>query len=153
MVPSGGNLQIKWTDGMNTKWLDETNPNSLMMALLKCLSVCPTDLKRDVVSNLVFAGDTLVLVPDLARQIRNRLIAVLNNSAVSFDEEPVSDLTVVPTECSALSPLASSVAVTTTTPLRPDLVSWVGASLWATVWHRQHDKDDADVKWEFAPQK
>jgi len=144
-------MQVEWTESMNTHWLDESNPNSLMMALLKCLSTCPTDLKRDVISNIVFAGDALVLVPDLARQVRDRLIAVLNKSAVAFEEEPVSELTVIPMTCSTLAPLVSNVAVTPTAPLRPDLVSWVGASLWATVWHRHDDDDDANVKWTFAP--
>lgn len=150
VVSSPGTVQVEWTDEMNTHWLDEANPNSLMMALLKCLTACPTDLKRDVVSNLVFVGDTMVLVPDLARRVRDRLIAVLNKSAVSFEEEPVSELTVVPPECSALAPLASYVAVTSTAPLRPDLVSWVGGSVWATVWHR-HGDDDANANWSFAP--
>lgn len=149
VVSNKETIQVEWTKEMDTHWLDETNPNSLVMALLKCLSACPTDLKRDVISNLVLVGDALVLVPDLARQVRNRLIAILDKTAVSFDEEPVSELTVVPTDCNALAPLKSSVAVTSTAPLRPDLVSWVGASLWASVWHR-HDTA-VNANWIFAP--
>lgn len=149
-------LELEWTRKMNMQWLDETNPNSLMTALLKCLSSCPRDLKRDVISNIVFIGDAIVFVPDLPRQVRNRLVGILQNTAESFDndeEEPVatsdSSLTMVPTDCASLVPLASSVAATSTAPLRPDLVSWVGASLWATVWHRHEEQVQAD--WQFPP--
>ena len=152
VVPDQDKVQVEWNEDMNLHWLDETNPNSLIMTLLKCLSTCPTDLRKDVISNLVFAGDAMVLVPDLARQVRNRLIAILNRTAVSFDKESTSDMTVVPIDCKPLEPLVLSVAVTTTAPVRPDLVSWVGASVWATVWHRRHDDDDGGVRWTFAPE-
>jgi actin-related protein len=155
VIPSEGNnstVQVNWDDNMDKHWLDEYNPNSIMMALMKCLDACPRDVRKDVVSNLVFCGETLVLVPDLGRRLSQRLIALLNKSATSFDEEPVSELTVVPTEWSHLSPLSSCVAVTSTAPLRPDLVSWVGASLWATVWHRHDDESDAHAKWTLAPE-
>jgi hypothetical protein len=154
VVPNEGNksnVQVNWDGNMDKHWLDDCNPNGLMMALLKCLNTCPRDVRKDAVSNLVFCGDTLVLVPDLGRRISQRLIALLNKSATSFDEEPVSELTVIPNEFNTLSPLSSCVAVTSTAPLRPDLVSWVGASLWATVWHRHDDEHDAHIKWTFAP--
>lgn len=152
VVSPSDKVQVEWTDSMNTYWLDETNPNSLMMALLKCLETCPTDLKREVVSNLVFCGDGMVLVPDLARRVRNRLVGILNKTAESFSQEPVSDFTVVPPECSHLEPLSSSVAVTSTAPLRPDLVSWMGASVWATLWLRHHDSEnDLNVQWTYNP--
>lgn len=149
VAQSDGKVQVEWTERMNTCWLDESNPNSLTTALLKCLSACPRDLKRDVISNIVFAGDAIVIVPDLQRQIRNRLVAILNKTAEPFEEEPISDLTIVPTECKTLAPLVSNVSVTSTAPLRPDVVAWVGASLWTTVWHRHEDK--VNIKWEFAP--
>ena len=122
-----------------------------MVAVLQCLAACSRDTRTDVASNLVFVGDALVLVPDVARQLRERLIALLNKSATEFDEESTSELTVVPIQWIPLSPLASHVAVTSTTPLRPDLVSWVGASVWATVWHRHDDKENAHIKWTLAP--
>lgn len=144
-------IEVCWTSDMDKHWLNEENRNGLMMALLKGLTACPRDARKDICSNLVFCGETCVLVPDLARRVRDRLIAILHKAAPLFEDEPTNDLVAVPIDYKILAPLASCVAVTSTAPLRPDLVSWVGASVLATVWHRHDDETNPRIPWKLNP--
>jgi actin-related protein len=156
VIIDSSKIVTEWTKGMDKFWLDECNPESLILALLKCLEACPRETRRDVISNLVFVGETPVYVPDLSRRVGRRLMDVLNQTAEPIlpmneneeEETPetASSLVVVPTSYKTLAPLASHVGVTSTAPFRPDLVSWIGASMWAAAWHR-HDDMNEHVEW------
>jgi len=142
---------------MDRQWLDETNPNSLIFAILKCLEACPIDIRRDVVHHLVFCGDALVCCPTLSWNATNRLAQLLRgetNPTAAAEKEPEEEephmATTIPVSYASLAILADSVRAISTAPLRPDHVAWVGASLWATVWYHQDDQD-ALIKWIFAP--
>lgn len=143
---------------MGKAWLDENSPHSLVVALLKCLQACPTDTRKDVISNMVFCGDTLMVVPDLGRRVALKLKSLLEGTSPETDpaspllalEENQPDMTMVPVAAQALKPLAPNVGLLSCAPFRADLISWVGASVYATIWHR-YDNDDSRVKWNFAP--
>ena len=107
------------------------------------------EVRRDVISNLMFCGDAMVLVPDLARQIVQKLKSLFQQQAVSL-MEPTSDLTIVPVSYNSLAPLASSIRAISTAPHRADVVSWIGGSLWATISYRR-DNEDSHIEWTYPP--
>jgi actin-related protein len=133
---------------MDKVWLDENNAESIIIAVVKCLEASSMEVRRDVISNLVFCGDAMVLVPDLSRRVVERLRNILDQKAEPL-EGPTSDLTLVQPSFKNLAPLASAIRTVSTSPHRPDTVSWIGASLWSTTRHR-HDDEDAHVDWTFA---
>jgi hypothetical protein len=155
-VDDASKITCHWEDKMSKAWLDENNPNSLVLALLKCLEGCPLDAHKDVIGNILVCGDTSVIVPDLARRLALKLKEVL--SAVddsARDSQPFSvaeddlHLTMVPPPMKQLKPLAQYVGLISAAPHRADLISWVGASIHAALWHR-HD-DQSPVQWVLPP--
>ena len=168
VVPSGYNtavedsqkIQSKWDERMEKTWLDEHNPNSLVVGLLKCLKESPTDTRKDLIANIVVCGDTPMIVPDLGRRLALKVKQVLSNSATpeTDDNAPSSTgdkpdephITFVPVATQQLQPLAEHVGVLSCAPHRADLISWVGGSVYVSIWHRHHDQD-AHVPWIFSP--
>jgi hypothetical protein len=146
-VPSVNKVETSWTLQMDQVWLNETNPNSLLIAVAKCLEACPTQVRKDVADNIVFCGETVMIVPELPFKLCNRLTEVFQGSAPELPEH-TSVLTLVPLKWRKLSPL--QVTPRSTGPYRVDMVSWIGASLWATVWSR-HDEEDQLIEWTYAP--
>jgi len=138
-----------WSKDMDNAWTNEKNPNSLIQTIAKCLQTCPTDIRKDIASNLVFCGETTMIVPMLPNKIVDRLRALLQFDAPEM-ENITSELTAFPTHWEKLAPLHGSIKARSTGPYRPDMVSWIGASLWATVWHR-HDEDNEHIPWIHAP--
>jgi hypothetical protein len=156
VVEDSSKISCLWDDKMNMAWLDGNNPNSLMLALLKCLDACPLDARKDVIGNILFCGDTLVIMPDLGRRLALKLkefLSTLDDS--SEDSEPYSGavgdlhLTMVPIATKQMKPLAGYVGLISTAPYRADLISWVGGSMHAALWHR-HD-DQSPVQWVLPP--
>lgn len=145
-VSDASKVESSWTLKMDEVWLNETNPNSLILAIAKCLITCPTQVRRDVADNIVFCGETVMLVPDIPSRVCDRLMGILKGSASDLPEHP-SELTPLPLLWEALTPL--KVSPRSTGPYRADMVSWVGACLWVTVWNR-HDEDDENIKWTYA---
>lgn len=93
----------------------------------------------------------MVLVPDLARRVVERLRNILDQTAEPLEgpTTTTSDLTLVQPSIHTLTPLFSAIRDVSTLPHRPDMVSWIGASLWSTVRHR-YDDEDVYVDWTFA---
>ena len=139
---------------MEKAWLDENNPSSLVNALLKCLEEVPMDARKDVIGNLLVCGDTASLVPDLPRRLALKVKAVMGADTSSDESttpvEEATDLTIVPISQKSLKPLAEHVGLLSCAPHRPDLISWVGGSIYSTIWHR-HDDQDSHVQWDFSP--
>jgi hypothetical protein len=167
---SSGNtdeIQCTWNASMDRLWVDERDPNSLVVALIKCLEACPRDSRMYAVSNLVFSGEALMLVPDLPRRVAKRLKFLLEGGTEALLSDPTTtsdeaseekeqkedderQLTSLPIQTASLKSLADRLAVTSCSPYRPDLISWVGTSLWAAVWYK-YDDDETRINWTFAP--
>ena len=145
-----GTVHTSWTTDMDKHWLNERNPESILMAVVKCLEASSIEVRRDLISNIVFCGDAIVLVPDIGRRVIERLRSILQHQTEILEEEPTSDLTIVPGSFTSLAPLAIAAQAISTLPHQPDTISWIGASLWATIRHH-HDDEDAHVSWTFAP--
>jgi len=145
-----GTVHTSWTTDMDKHWLNERNPESILMAVVKCLEASSIEVRRDLISNIVFCGDAIVLVPDIGRRVIERLRSILQHQTEILEEEPTSDLTIVPGSFTSLAPLAIAAQAISTFPHQPDTISWIGASLWATIRHH-HDDEDAHVSWTFAP--
>ena len=151
-------IQTSWNDdALDPLWLNENYPNSLVAALLKCLEACPRDTRKYVISNVIFCGDAVVLLPDLGRRVAKRLKDLLEGSAKPYQtiprpKDPVSPeiLSVVPVDIESLKPLAFRLAVASCAPYRADFIFWVGASLWVATWHK-YDDEMTPVHWTFAP--
>ena len=148
-VPDADKVEASWTLQMDQAWLNETNPNSLLLAVVRCLEICPTDVRKDVADNIVFCGETAMIVPELPFKLCDRLTCLLKGSAPELPEH-TSDLALWPTQWRKLSPL--QITPRSTGPYRMDMISWIGASLWATVWSR-HDEDDQHIEWTYCPTK
>ena len=155
ILPDELKISDYWTDTMSQLLLNENNPNSLVSAVLKCLEACPRDIRRYVISNLVFCGDGMVLLPDLGRRVGQRIKDILEGTQSPLELGAAQDdaqLAVVPTKIAALKPLVENLAVTSCAPHRPDWISWVGSSLWAAIWNK-YDDDESRIKWTFAPKE
>jgi len=137
--------------------LDEQhNPNSFVTAVLKCLDSCPRDIRYDVVHNIVFCGDGLMVMPDLGRRVAQRLEQILEGNqpaleATSTEEDPAL-MTAVPVSLQTLKTLASLLRMISCAPYRPDMISWAASSLWAATWNR-YDNAESRIAWKMAPQE
>ena len=174
MVPSGGYkswLRPQTKNGVTEYVLPEqpedgireNDPSlsSLVVAVLACLQKCPVDLRLNVVSNVVFCGDGVLLLPDLPRRVMKRVRDILlsgNNDAdeTRYDKDANASVPSIPSTAfgsaplnvANLHPLASSVALTSCAPYRADWICWVGASLWAAVWNKYND-EETPIPWIF----
>ena len=139
----------------------ETNLQSLAVAILLCLQACPRDLRLHVVSNIVFCGDGVLLMPDLPRRVMKRVKEILENSHTNSDEkkddkeDASSNRTTtvfgsVPLDVGDLTSLASKIGLISCSPYRADWICWVGASLWASVWNKYND-EETPIPWSFQP--
>ena len=143
---------------MDKAWLDENNPNSLVVALLKCLKLAPLDARKDIIANLLVCGLGSVLVPDLGRRLALQVKSVLSKDIADAGEsgsgspspfhEPAMTLVPMPTE--HLKQLMPFVGLLSCAPYRADLIAWVGGSIYSTIWHR-HDEEDKKLSWAFSP--
>jgi hypothetical protein len=175
MVPSGGYknwLHPQTKNGVTEYVLpeqpkdpkDDKNDNdpsisSLVVAILVCLQKCPLDLRLNVVSNVVFCGDGVLLLPDLPRRVMKRVRDILRSENKDADETrngkdanaslstiPDTSFGSVPLDVTGLRALASSVALISCAPYRADSICWVGASLWAAVWNKYND-EETPIPW------
>jgi len=175
MVPSGGYkswlrrqtkngvtqyvLPQQPTDSAEGTNDDDASVSSLVVAVLACLQKCPLDLRLDVVSNVVFCGDGVAVLPNLPRRVMKRVRDILKSENTDADETrndkeanvALSMLTdtnygSVPLDVTSLKPLASSVALTSCAPYRADWICWVGASLWASVWNK-YSEEETPIPW------
>ena len=146
-------LDSAWNGRMDQLLLNENDPKSLVVALLKSLEACPRDIRPAVISNIVFCGEGLVLLPDLGRRVVQRVKEILEGNPTPLDllsEEESNVLTTVPMDIPTLKPIASKIAIKSCSPYRPDFIAWVGSSLWAAVWNK-YDDDESRIQWTLAP--
>jgi len=178
MVPSGGYknwLRPQTKNGVTEYVLpehpkdgkidDDPSLSSLVVAVLACLQKCPIDLRLNVVSNVVFCGDGVLILPDLPRRVMKRVRDILRIENKDIDEtrndkESNASLSMVsntsfgsvPLDVRSLQTLASSVALISCAPYRADWICWVGASLWAGVWNKYND-EETPIPWIFNTSK
>ena len=135
--------------------------SSLVVAVLACLQKCPLDLRMSVVSNVIFCGDGVLLLPDLPRRVMKRVRDILKSENHDDDETrndkdahssistvPYTTYGSAPLNVANLKALASNVALTSCAPYRADWICWVGASLWASVWNKYND-EETPIPWIF----
>jgi hypothetical protein len=133
----------------------------LLTALLKTLEATPLDVRRAAVHNLVFTGEATLKRPDGPLRVAQALQKTLQQGQLPEHEgSPAAGpypqvLGRVPVSLPALQPLASAVGLIDTTRSSPsmgsyraDLLSWLGATLWASHCH-QHDPDS--FRWISLP--
>jgi Actin len=141
--------------------VDINNPNSIIMAILLSLQECPRDVRSHVVSNIIFSGEGVTLLPDVPRRVTKQLQHVLESggdqpqqpTATTTTTSTISSLPllgIIPVDFKSLRPLASRVALLSCAPYRPDIVAWVGASLYATTWMK-YDDDESPIPWVYPP--
>ena len=132
--------------------VDPSDIDATVEALLQCLQACPLQVRKQAVSNLFFSGQVCNQQPTIGRRVARRLRDVLlrQESATSNEQlNPASAvstthgavLTSTPVALKNLQCLAGSVGVIQT-PCCPDLITWVGTSLWAAHWHGQASLED-----------
>ncbi|VEU44149.1 unnamed protein product [Pseudo-nitzschia multistriata] len=150
MVPPGG--YKNWLQSEKRNEINEESMASLVSAVLSCLQKCPRDLRMSVVSNVVFCGDGVLVLPDLPRKVMKKVRDILqcndNDEERSLGKFPSEDYGCVPLDLANLRSLASSVALTSCAPYRADWICWVGASLWAAVWNKYND-EETPIPWMF----
>jgi hypothetical protein len=153
ILPDISKIQTEWTDEMDKVVLNENNPNSLVVALLKSLEECPRDIRPFVVANTVFCGEGMILLPDLGRRVVRHIKQVLEgeDSSMGLSESSTEEqLTMIPIKTKTLAPLASKINLISCAPYRPDWISWVASSLWAVIWNK-YDDDESRIQWTFNP--
>jgi len=177
MVPSGGYknwLRPQKTNGVTEYVLSEHSKYSrdgdnrddpslspIVVAVLACLQKCPLDLRLHVISNVVFCGDGVLLLPDLPRRVMKRVREILLSENKDADEMrndkdvgaylttlSNSSFGSVPLDVTSLKALASSVTLISCAPYRADWICWVGASLWAAVWNK-YNEEESPIPWIF----
>lgn len=131
-----------WTSKLERQYLDASYPNSLIFAILKTLECCPLPLRREAIQNIVFSGEGVVYRPDVPVRVARQLKRILEQGKLP-DEQPEQEpgpypdvLGMIPISLSTLKPLASSIGLIdiqgTIGSYRYDLLSWLGASLFAS---------------------
>jgi hypothetical protein len=156
-------LQREWTAKMDFCLLDELhNPNSFVTALIKCLEACPRDIRYDVIHNIVFCGDGLMVIPDLGRRVAQRLEQILEGTQPTLEAKVSEDddysarqevpMAAVPVAVKSFQSLASRLRMVSCEPYRPDLIAWAGSSLWAATWNR-YDNEESRIDWKLSPQE
>jgi hypothetical protein len=124
---------------------------------MKCLEACPRDALKDVASNLVFYGEDLVVLPDLGRRVVVALKEALLGGNSLEQTEPEANglglLTLTPSDTNSIRPIADQLALTSIAPYRPDLISWIGTSVWSTMQYRHGFDSNHPVqnKWILKP--
>jgi actin-related protein len=124
----------------------------LVQALLQCIKACPRETRRAVVHNVVFVG----VVADnsfgvrVAKDLRSFLQQQQESSTIGnndnatqhppqdHDSTPVEgweSTTCTPVNIRDMKDLGDHISVLQLGSLRPDLVAWLGASVWAMHWH------------------
>lgn len=141
----------EWTKKLERQFLDAYYPQSMLFAILKTLETCPLSIRREAIQNLIFSGEVVVYRPDLPLRAAKKLKQLLEQGKLP-EEEPEQEtgpyptvMEMVPIDLVALKPLASSVGLIDTRgtvgPFRADLLSWIGASLFAA--HSYQNNPDA----------
>ena len=145
---------------VQSMFLDYTNPNSVLTGMLSALEACPMAVRKSVIANIVFCGTGLFQKPQLplviVKQLKYALQqgtlpvekAELNPRQLFPESEPVSVAArngSVPLKLKSLAGLEPHVGLVKT-PMRPDLLAWVGASQWAAHWH---GRDPLLQKWSW----
>lgn len=149
-------LQREWTSKMDHLLLDEQhNPNSFVVAILKCLEACPRDIRYDVIHNIVFCGDGAMIIPDLGRRVAQRVEQILEGNQPEIEARSAAEspthMSAVPVAMTALQPLGSSLRMISCAPHRPDMIAWTASSLWAATWNR-YENEESRIPWKRAPQ-
>lgn len=142
-----GTTTTKTLQAERNKVLDNICDPGIVMCILKCLEACPRSVRKAIIANIVVAGDvfdtrTSVLI---ARQVR----AVLRGDELQSQpqEGPYEEfLTSTPVNLNELSQLSENVGLVKTV-LRPDLLAWIGANVWAAYWHSV-DSEAACFQWK-----
>ncbi|CAJ1970354.1 unnamed protein product [Cylindrotheca closterium] len=145
-------LQVEWTPAMEDLFLNENNPNSAVIAVLKTMEECPTDVRHNCVSNIVFAGEGSLLFPDLSRRVIQRVKSILegNPTPLKLVTPEQEIMTHTPVKTKSLAALAPKLQLISTYPHRPDWICWLGASLWAAAWNK-YDDEESSIQWTFSP--
>jgi len=175
----GSGELVKYKIDAVNNMMDANSASCVALAVVKCLELCPRECRKDIIGNLLFAGD--VYTPDLgvrvARQVRAILRGGGDKDAVADDpanttEEVGEDevrldrraddagsgaeltpsavtttvTTRVPVRISELKSLAEHVGVIEASTIRPDMLAWMGASVWSSHWH-SIDPDSECFRW------
>lgn len=166
-------LPSVYTKDLDRLLLDPHNPNSIVAAILLCLKDCPRDLRAHVVSNIVFAGDGVTLLPDVPRRVVKHIQQMFEQGSSSGDDEGPDEsdpalgpndasnasanasaypmtLSMVSMDYASLQPLATRIRLVSCAPHRPDCTAWVGASLYATTWMK-YDDVESPIPWVYPP--
>lgn len=145
-----------------SRMLDVDSPNSVAVAVLKCLEACPRAARKEIVGNMLVAGD-VAFMPNLGVRIARQVRACLRGGGggetpeeeslpakegeggstpgesqqPAFRDRVVAETTTtrVPVRTSELRSLAEFVGLVEPAQIRPDLLAWVGASVWSSYWH------------------
>lgn len=151
LMNNGNKLPLEWTSDMDDLFLNEHNPNSAVMAVLKTMQDCPRDLRHHCISNIVFVGEGPLLFPDLSRRVMLRVKSILegNPAPLNLVTPEQQEMTIVPIDTKNLASLAPKLQLISTHPHRPDWVSWMGASLWAATWNK-YDDEESTIQWSFS---
>ena len=145
-------------------YLDLSNPDSVMVCLLKSLEACPMTTRKLVISNIVFAGTGLFQCPHVpllvVKQLKAVLVAAHDQPTVAVrrklgvtttEEAEVEDPTkeaeesnkaknhhssnvLVPINLKSLAGLEANVGLLKYN-ISPDMLVWLGTSQWATRWY------------------
>lgn len=132
-------------------WL--STESCLVRAIFHSLELCPVQLRKQAIHNLVFAGT--LLVDDFGAKIALKLHEFLtydyprdapskpegDNEAVKTTDIASSPIvfTEIPLNRKLMRPLAEHIALVGIRG-RYELLPWMGASIWANYWH-QHEQD------------
>jgi hypothetical protein len=140
-------------------WSSKEGSREIVVAILKCLEVCPRELRKAAIHNLYFCGSaasdirSIRIGKQLQDALRSEGTTLLASSSSTLDEneetQPVlSDVGVsVPVTMSTLRPLANFVSlVAMPDSIRPDLAVWIGASIWANYVFNK-DSESAVFQW------
>ena len=138
-------------------WLDEVYSPGLVAGLLNCLKQCPTDTRKELIANILVCGDIAEIFPNLGHCLALKLKDALSDTSATLEifahreeEMPTQGVTFFPLAAQDLNSLEEHVGFLSYAPHRADLISWVGGSVYSSLWLGR-DKQDVFVPWIFSP--
>lgn len=112
-------------DCLHDMFFDASNPESLLHALLTCLTSCPVDLRVSMLRNISLVGGGVAGIPDFERTLLKSILAL-------FDPADESESSRFETLAAAVNK-QGSLGIIYPLPFAPQLISWVGGSIVGTL--------------------
>jgi len=104
------------------------NPHSLLRGFLDTALACPIDLRRFMIKNVVFIGESVLQIPNIEQYFYTIVTQLFSSKEILVPlPSPVADMTW--NKYSSLIPVLKSLSIMFPLPFSPKHVVWIGGGI------------------------